>query len=557
MLRGRWWNPPRFAKGTALLRWSAIATAVLLSLTLIDTPASEASAPGRATMLAPALRAAPSLVWTSCSDPELAYYGLQCGSLQVPLDRAEPSGPKVTLALTRKPHTAAAYKGVLLTNPGGPGGSGLLLPALSEYVPGNVGASYDWIGFDPRGVGASTPSLHCSRSYFTYNRPNYVPKKRWIENYWLNKSNSYAAACANTTAKRAVLAHVTTLDTVQDMESIRQALGVATISYYGFSYGTYLGQVYATRYPTRVGRFVLDGVVNPTRVWYAANLDQDRAFDANMGVYWRYLAAHPGTFHLGKRWRAIKRGYYRTLRRLDRKPAVQGRLGPDELADAMLGAGYYVYDWVGLGLAYSNLVRHRRGAAILTRYRDSQMGDDNGFAIYNAVQCTDTAWPGYARTRQDSWAVHRRAPFVTWSNTWYNSPCLTWRAPRHARLGVSGKAVTAKMLLVSETHDAATPYLGALTVRNLFPSASLVAGVGGTTHASSLSGVACVDNSVANYLRTGIVPTRLSGVRADRNCPRLLPPNPVTADGRTTTRPVDRMSPMLRRALIEAQQAGR
>jgi pimeloyl-ACP methyl ester carboxylesterase len=557
MLRGRWRNPARVAKGTVLLRWSAITTAVLLGVTLLSVPAAEAVAPRRAVALAPSVEAVPAIGWKSCTDPSLAYYGLQCGSLLVPLDRADPTGPKVRLALTRKLHTAATYQGVLLTNPGGPGGSGLTLPALSEYVPGNAGASYDWIGFDPRGVGASTPSLHCSRAYFTYNRPNYVPRKRWIESHWLRKSNSYAAACASTAARKALLAHLTTLDTVQDMESIRQALGAEKISYYGFSYGTYLGQVYATRYPSRVGRFVLDGVVNPTRVWYAANLDQDRAFDANMGVYWRYLAAHPKTFHLGKRWRAIKRGYYRTLRRLDRRPAVQGRLGPDELADAMLDAGYYVYDWVGLGLDYANLVRHRRGAAILARYRDSQMGDDNGFAVYNGVQCSDVSWPGYARTRADSWAVHPRAPFLTWGNTWYNSPCLTWRAPRHARLGVSGKAVTAKMLLVSETRDAATPYLGALTVRNLFPSASLVAGVGGTTHSSSLSGVACVDNSVANYLRTGVVPARLSGVRADRNCPRLLPPDPSTAGGRTTTSPVDRMSPMLRRALLEAQRTGR
>ena len=140
------------------------------------------------------------------------------------------------------------------------------------------------------------------------------------------------------------------------------------------------------------------------------------------------------------------------------------------------------------------------------------MGDDNGFAIYNAVQCSRR---GLARLgthpRRTAWAVHRRAPFLTWGNTWYNAPCLTWQAPRHARLGVSGKAVTAKMLLISETRDAATPYSGALAVRKLFPSASLVAGVGGTTHSSSLSGVACVDNSVANYLRTGIVPTRLAG----------------------------------------------
>ncbi len=540
----------RSAKGNAVPRKSVIVTAVLLALGLLTVPAAEAQGPA-----APAAPVS-TVVWQPCTNPELAYYALQCASLTVPLDYSRPLGARIELALTRKEHTAATYQGVLLTNPGGPGGSGLTLPALGDYVPGNVGASYDWIGFDPRGVGASTPSLHCSRSYFGYNRPNYVPSKPRISRYWLQKNASYAAACANTAAKRALLPHLNTLNTVRDMEAIRQALGVEKLSYYGFSYGTYLGQLYATRYPARVGRFVLDGVVNPSRVWYAANLDQDRAFDANLRVYWRYLATNNRTFHLGKSWRAVKRGYYRTLRRLDRKPAVGGRLGPDELADVVLDAGYYVYDWDGLGRDYAALVRRKRGAAILARYRDSQMGDDNGFAVYNAVQCTDVVWPGWARTRADARAVHSRAPFLTWNNTWYNAPCLTWRSPHGVRAGVSGKAVTAKMLLISETRDAATPYSGALAVRNLFPTASLIAGVGGTTHASSLSGVACVDNSVANYLKTGIVPTRLAGVRADRSCPRLAPPRPMPG-GRVAAPPVDAMSPTLRGDLIEAQQAGR
>ena len=226
------------------------------------------------------------------------------------------------------------------------------MPALSDYVPGASGASYDWIGFDPRGVGASRPSLHCSRSYFGDNRPNYVPSTPKIS----------ATGCSRTATTPKLREHRRQARPAAAHDHPRhrarhggdpEALGVETISYYGFSYGTYLGQVYATRYPTRVGRFVLDGVVNPSRVWYAANLDQDRGFDANMHIYWRYLAAHPGAFHLGKSWRAIKRGYYRTLRRLDRRPAAGGRLGPDELADAMLNAGYYVYDWDVIGQDYS------------------------------------------------------------------------------------------------------------------------------------------------------------------------------------------------------------
>jgi pimeloyl-ACP methyl ester carboxylesterase len=519
-----------------MLRRTAILTTSLLSAGLLAVPAS-----GSVTAT-PAPASASSIAWSTCADPDLTRRGLQCGSLVVPLDHADPTGSKITLALTRKPHTGT-YQGAMLTNPGGPGGSGLLLPLRSELVPGGAGAGYDWIGFDPRGVGASSPSLHCVRNYFGYDRPSYVPRKAWIKRFWLRKSRDYAAACADTAAERALLPHLTTRDSVQDMEAIRAALGEQRLNFYGFSYGSYLGQVYATRYPTRVGRFVLDGVVNPNRVWYAANQDQNRAFDANMSAYWRYLGAHPEAFGLGTRWRAIERGYYRTLRQLDRTPAANGRLGPSELADTMLAAGYNVRNWATLGREYADLVLRGRGEALLSRYRQAHPADDNSYAVYNAVQCTDTAWPGLVRTLRDAWATHRRAPFLTWANTWYNAPCLSWQAPPRTKPPVSGRAVTSKILLVSETRDAATPYSGALAARSLFPSSSLIAGVGGTTHSSSLSGVACVDDAVAAYLRTGAVPTRLSGTRADLACPRLREPDPFAPEGRSGARlQVDRLS---------------
>jgi hypothetical protein len=289
-------------------------------------------------------------------------------------------------------------------------------------------------------------------------------------------------------------------------------------------------------------------------VWYSANFDQDRAFDRNMDVFWQYVAKHPGSFHLGKRWRTIKAGYYKQLRKLDRKPAAAGRLGPDELADAMLDAGYYVYNWVELAQAYSALVRKHRGTTLANLYRDANMGDDNSFAIYNGVQCSDTAWPSWTRTRARSWAVHRSAPFLTWGNTWYNAPCLSWKAPSHRRLVVSGRGLSAKILLINETRDAATPYAGALAARRLFPSASLVAGIGGTTHSSSLSGVPCVDNAVSAYLRSGLVPRRLPGNRSDRRCARLAPPSPSGVWGRSSTGTRDRLSPLLRQALVRAQR---
>jgi pimeloyl-ACP methyl ester carboxylesterase len=499
---------------------------------------------------------APGVRWTACHG-DLGSMGLQCGSLTVPLDHADPTGLTVRLALTRRPHTGSTYRGVMLVNPGGPGATGRRLAAIGGSVPGGVGDSYDWIGFDPRGVGASSPSLHCTRGEFGDDRPDYRPTRAPLVRYWLAKSRSYAAACARTAGQRALLQHLTTLDTVLDMDDIRAALGATQLSFYGFSYGTYLGEVYATRFPQRVGRFVLDGVVDPTRVWYLSNLDQDRGFDRNIDVFFHYLAAHPKAFKLGRKAKAVRRGYYRELRRLKKHPAAHHNLGPDELSDAMLDAGYYVYDWVQLGHDYSALVRGHRGGALLARYRRENAGDDNEYAIYNAVSCSDVAWPGWARTSADARAINRTAPFATWLNTWFNAPCLFWHAPHRARLAVSGASLSSKMLLISETRDAATPYSGALRVRRLFPSASLVAGAGGTTHASSLSGVACVDDTVAAYLRSGVVPGRSSGNGPDRTCPRVPPPSPAFVGGRLTSQPTDRLPPVLRHDLLKAQLIGR
>jgi hypothetical protein len=135
--------------------------------------------------------------WGACSAAGLVQVHAECGFLAVPLDYSRPHGPTIRLAVSRVRHTspAAQYQGVMLVNPGGPGGSGLGLAALGQFVPGQVGAHYDWIGFDPRGVGASTPALSCDPNHFHGNRPPYVPSTRALVATWLNRSKSYARAC--------------------------------------------------------------------------------------------------------------------------------------------------------------------------------------------------------------------------------------------------------------------------------------------------------------------------------------------------------------------------
>src|SRR5206468_2518285 len=127
-----------------------------------------------------------------------------------------------------------------------------------------VGNQYDWIGFDPRGVGASRPSMHCIKTYFHLNRPNYQPTSQKNIDTWRARSKKYADACAS--KYPALIRHMTTADVAQDMNQIRLGLGVNKVSYYGFSYGTYLGQVFGTLYPTHIKRMVLDSTVNPHRV---------------------------------------------------------------------------------------------------------------------------------------------------------------------------------------------------------------------------------------------------------------------------------------------------
>ena len=474
----------------------------------------------------PATYTPPPVHWGRCTDAGLRRAKARCGTLVVPLDYAHPAGEKIDLAVSRVRHRAGTrYQGVMLTNPGGPGAPGLTLSTLGALVPHHAGDGYDWIGLDPRGVGASRPALSCIPRYFHVNRPYYVPRTPALLRTWKARAKRYAEACA-TSPVRQLLDHLRTVDTVQDMESLRIALGRQRLNLYGFSYGTYLGQVYATRFPDRVGRFVLDSNVDPRSVWYPANVDQDIAFEGAIRVFFRWVAQHDRTYHLGKRGVAIERGFFRLRERLYRHPA-RGGLGPDELTDGMLAAGYYAPAWPQVAKAYAQLVNQGRTVGMLRAYRILQSPrDDNGYANYLATECTDASWPSLSRQLSDAARVNRGHPFYTWGNTWFNAPCVFWPVAPKTPPTVDGRAVRGPVLLIDETRDAATPYPGSLEVRRRFPTASLVAGVGGTSHAVSLSGVACVDNTIAAYLRRGVVPQRKPGGGADKLCPPLRPPKP-------------------------------
>ena len=529
----------------------ALAAAAVAAVTLSGPGISSAQAASSSDDVVAAAKS--SIKWGACTSERLQKAGAQCAKVSVPLDWDKPRGTKIKIAISRVKHTvkASKYQGIMLVNPGGPGGSGLSLSLLGGAVPDykgrTVGGAYDWIGFDPRGVGESEPAVSCDSSWAGYNRPKYDPSKATpyrsydTKDPWPAITNAYTKACKANNSK-GILRHLTTKDVAKDMNLIRQKLGTSKLSYYGFSYGTYLGQVFASLFPERVRRMVFDGTVDPRGVWYEANLGQDTAFDRNINIWFRWLAKYDSTYHLGSTTAKVRSTFYRTRDALYKNPVtapggVHGgsdKLGGSEWTDAFLYAGYYESTWTDLANTFSAFVNNGDVAALEASYLDaSGFGDDNGYAVYLGVQCTDAPWPSSWKTwRDDNNRIAKKDPFLTWSNAWYNESCRHWPAPARTPKKIDGSQVKS-VLMLNETLDAATPYPGSLQVRKLFPNARLVATQGGTTHSNSLNGYACVDDKVAKYLYNGKLPSRKSGNRADAYC-KAIPkprPEPVTTSG--------------------------
>jgi pimeloyl-ACP methyl ester carboxylesterase len=487
---------------------------------------------------APAAPAAPSrtvstIGWGPCEDPGLQDAGAQCALVPVPLDYARPDGAQIKIAVSRIKHTVpdAQAQGVMLINAGGPGVAGLAnqLSTFGQRVPNGAGGYYDWIGFDPRGVGASQPSLSCDPNYNSFNRPTYIPLQPSTVRTWLARSKGYADACR---ANGPILQHMTTIENAKDLDRLRVALGVAQINYYGYSYGTYLGQVYSTMFPTHVRRMVLDSNVDPRNVFYQANLNQDVGFNKIIKIWFGWLAQYDDVYHLGSTEPAVEALFYKIEAKLTLHPA-DGKIGGDEWVDLFLPIVYKHAPWTLLADAFSRYVNDNDVANLETLFLIVDgFGNDNSYAVYLAVQCTDVQWPQQWSTwARDNWATFVKAPYFTWANAWGNAPCLNWPAPAHTPLRIDGSQV-GNVLLIDQTLDGPTPFEGSLEVRRLYPHSSLIALPGGTEHGSSLSGDACLDDQVAAYLADGTLPARRPGNGPDTTCAPLPLPVPDAATAR-------------------------
>lgn len=461
------------------------------------------------------------LAWKSCLrgpddalGKELEQAGARCADVTVPLDYARPDGRTVTVAISRIRATDRAHRvGALLLNSGGPGGQTIGDPPWVRKAMKDVGRRYDIVGVDPRFVGRST-ALDChwpTGSAF---------RSAGVDRAGFERTAAFSAELARRCRTYAgdLLPHATTRNTARDMDVVRAALGERRISYLGYSYGTYLGQVYASMFPGRTDRVVLDGVISPDR--YGPRLLRGVA-PANRHALegWAsWAAARDATYGLGRTRGRVLAAVDRVQAAAARTPLRVGAHRVDEHVVPVLVLNGLSQDnasaYGDLAQGVRDLLRAADGGRVTTP--SPWLADALAFTLTGAesaygsaqtsILCGDVAAP---RDPEVYWRDVQRAraqdPFFGPVAGDINA-CAYWDAPRERPTAVRADLPA---LLVNATGDPRTTYAGAREVRRMWPSSRLVTLRGADQHAVfGVYGSACADAAVDRYLAMGRLPER-------------------------------------------------
>ncbi|MDI2127940.1 alpha/beta hydrolase [Yinghuangia seranimata] len=445
--------------------------------------------------------------WSKCQD------GFECGVLQVPLDYADPGGEKIKLELIRKKATGPDRIGSLLVNPGGPGGSGVAFAryAASEF-PKNVRARYDIVGFDPRGVGRSTPVKCLSDPDMDkFTQLDQTPDSPDEERALVDGFTRFADGCKSNAGS--LLGHVSTADAARDMDQIRAALGEPKLNYLGASYGTFLGATYADLFPDKVGRLVLDGAIDPSQPAVTANRIQGGGFETALNAYLDDCVAG-GSCFLGPTRDAAKARISALLAQLDASPLPgDGTRRVDEAiaTTGILSPLYSRDQWSDLTLALQAALRGDGKPLLELNDMYYERGSDGHYTnlMYAnaAVNCLDG--PPAATTPDQ---VKAQVPEFTQTSptfgralAWAGLTCGTWpTAPTGTPHTIKAPGA-APILVVGTTRDPATPYAWAQALAGQLSSGHLLT-YDGDGHTAYLRGSTCVDTAVDTYLLTGTTP---------------------------------------------------
>ncbi|SCK59103.1 alpha/beta hydrolase [Streptomyces sp. WMMB 322] len=510
-----------------IIRNSSIAAAGAAALTasllavpsaFADSGSGQASPGGAAEargVKAAAARAAKEGVdWKDCPEDWGLAKPIQCGFVTVPVDYADPGGRTIKIALDRAESTGGKdeRQGSLVYNPGGPGGSGMSFPTrVTRDNPlwTKTARAYDFVGFDPRGVGHSAPiSCMDPQEFVKAPKPDPVPDDEADKQAQRKLAKEYADGCKERSGS--LLPHMTTPNTVRDLDVIRAALGDKKLNYLGVSYGTYIGSVYSTLFPTHVRRMVVDSVVNPSRdqIWYQNNLDQDVAFQGRWKDWTKWVAEHDSTYGIGDTAAKVE-AQWKKLRAEAKEKPFGGVVGPAELLAFFQNAPYYDQMWAPVAKAWSSHLKGDEKALVEAAGPDmsdkaGNKAAENGNAVYTAVECTDAKWPtSWNKWDRDNTRLHEKNPFLTWSNAWLNLPCATWPVEQQQPVEVGAGKGLPPVLIAQSERDAATPYAGALEVHKRLKGSRLITERDAGSHGVTNVPNPCINKRVETYLLEG------------------------------------------------------
>ncbi len=487
-------------------RLRALLAVCILSLAVCSGGGAEAKAPKpSSTSSTTSSGTATALTWNDCGRG-------QCAVLRVPLDAAKPTGEQIKLALARVPAGRPDERiGSLLINPGGPGAPGTdFVETVASQLPSSITDRFDIVGWDPRGTGASSP-VDCGRKLDYLFDVDSAPDDAAEQAALADASAQFAEDCKRRSG--ILLEHIASIDTVRDMERIRGALGDDKLTFAGYSYGTYLGALYAQEYPDRVRMLVLDGAIDPAIPVDEVSLQQAKGFEQSLTAFLDDCAWKKSCeLHNDGNPRAA---LDEIRARIERRP-MEGdggqRLGPTQL-DIAIGAPLYSGAG-GYRVLARALAKARDGdpQPLLRLFDDYVLRDANGryaaeWPAFLAISCLD----GPELDPDQIWAMQARAaqqaPYFGAANIGLSLPCAYWPVPP---VNPTPTAVTAPtsppIVVVGTTGDPATPVAWAAGLARELGNARFVTVVG-TTHTSSLDGNPCLDRALTAYL-IRLVPPR-------------------------------------------------
>lgn len=453
-------------------------------------------------------------VWGGCADvlgARRTVATAQCGTVSVPVDYANPQGPQAQLAVIRVPASGDRL-GVLMVNPGGPGASAVDTVAGMAVVlaDSEIGRRFDLVGFDPRGVGHSTPQVRCrtDAEFDAWRRDPMVDYSPAGVAHIEEVFAQLARNCVDRTGTE-FLANVGTASTARDMDVVRAALGEEQVNYLGFSYGTDLGAKYAERYPDRVRAMVLDGAVDPRAEPVDETLRQLAGFQTAFNDY-AMDCAQSTDCPLGQDPAQFVARYHELVNPLAQRPGWTSDPRGLSYSDAITGTVNALYTRQYWKFLTSGLLGLRRGTdagdllllADDYQHRDALGRYDNQQDAFTAIRCVDTPYPRDPQTWAEAdRAARDAAPFMSygaWTGFAPRDVCAMWPVPPTSFPSGGVSPGPGKVLVVSTTHDPATPYqAGVDLARDL--DAGLIT-FEGTQHTVVFSGAPCVDAAVSAFL---------------------------------------------------------